>query len=163
MSKTFKQWISQNFTAKSSNELSHTSLSDGKYFVPYDNTILLEFYTKYNEALKTARDEKISVMTHPSDLTDNSTEILLFTPIYKKDEFKGYILGVLPLKSLFTSTFSEPVAQNYLIRLLDADKPVAQFPEEINKDFENSRIEATENFETYGIEWNMGYKPTLAC
>ena len=65
MSKTFKQWFSQHFTATSTNELSHTSLSDGKYFIPNDDSILLEFYTKYNEALK--KNEKLHLVERHLD------------------------------------------------------------------------------------------------
>ena len=60
MSKLFKQWISQKFDAKVNDPLSHTSLSDGKYFIPDDEKILSEFFEKYNIALQ--NNEKLHLV-----------------------------------------------------------------------------------------------------
>ena len=65
MSKLFKQWITDTFISKTNDQLSHTSLSDGKYFVPNDNKILTTFYSKYIDALH--NNEKLHLVERHLD------------------------------------------------------------------------------------------------
>lgn len=82
----------------------------------------LKTYTDRRTALEYARDNNVTVLTRKHTLSQGGSGIIVYTPIFKNDEFGGFIIGVFRTQELFDSILPRDFAQNYSVELqVDGD------------------------------------------
>ena len=107
-------------------------------------------------ALEAARDKRTTVMTRTVELVQGGRGILVYVPIYEKDEFGGFILGVLRVEDLLKTHLPSGFADKYSFELIDGDTKVFNYGESSE---DNSTWIVEENVESHGVTFKANVFP----
>lgn len=83
----------------------------------------LSFESRRKMALDNARNQKKIIMTQSIDLVQGGKGVLVYIPLYVKNEFDGFLLGVFRLKE-FLDTVLEEFSPDYSITLFEEQNEI---------------------------------------
>ena len=79
----------------------------------------LAFEQRRRTALETARDRRAITATHAIDLVQGDQGFLVYVPIFKDDDFGGFILGVFRIEVLLDALLNEVTRSGHGIAVFD--------------------------------------------
>ena len=103
-------------------------------------------------ALEKARDSGEITMTSSIELVQGGKGFLVFLPIFKGNNFDGFILGVFRYQPLFDKVL-EAVAPGFLITIYDRDEKI--YYREIPGSLHDEELCMKSEVELYGIIWRL--------
>jgi PAS domain S-box-containing protein len=107
--------------------------------------------------LETVRDRREVLVTRPVDLGPGGKGFLVYVPIFHRDAFEGFVLGVFRFQPLLDGILSESVARGYSIALFHG-------AEELYRRGDASRQREDEwsqetDIDVYGTTWRVRVWP----
>ena len=79
----------------------------------------LAFEQRRRTALETARDRRAITATHAIDLVQGDQGFLVYVPIFKGNDFGGFILGVFRMEALLNALLHEVIRSGHGIAVFD--------------------------------------------
>ncbi len=108
-------------------------------------------------ALELARDGRVTMITRPVQLAQGGVGVLVYVPIYYRDKFSGFIVGVVRVRELFDAILLPTLAPGYSVAIFDGDEKIydhafSPFPAEPDWVVENKIAE-------YHVDWRVKLWP----
>ncbi|TVP60958.1 MAG: response regulator [Nodularia sp. (in: Bacteria)] len=115
----------------------------------------LDLAHKSQQSTTAARDRLQTTVSPTFNLVQGGKGFLVSVPLFRENQFDGFILGVFQIQSLLDSVFQIP--QGYNIRVLDGQDLIYQHNSQI---LGQSPYQQEVNIDLYEINWRVQVYPT---
>ena len=120
----------------------------------------LAFEERRRDALEAARDRKKETVTRTINLVQGGKGFLVYVPIFVKEKFDGFIMGVFRIESLFHTLLKENVAPGYAIAIFDGDEEIYRRFDENSEEELKRKWSKVREVNLDGVTWKIEVWPT---
>lgn len=120
--------------------------------------LYLGFDPHRRTALEAARDLQDVNLTYAIELVSGGKGFLCFVPLFKNQEFDGFILGVFRTEPLLNSILSKASLNGYAFTLFDDHEPIYSYNSGIEK--YQSQWQQTRTIHLKRVTWDLQIWPT---
>lgn len=109
----------------------------------------------WKSILEQARQTGQGVVLHKPKLAQGGRGVIAYCPIGRGDNFKGLVVGVFSVETLFKTMLNPQIVKNYNIRVTQGDELIYKSGD----DFDSYKYTATENISFTNDQWQMTISP----
>ncbi len=107
--------------------------------------------------LEKAKNERLTTSGYCDELVDGGKGFFALVPIYTKDKFEGYIIGIFRVDKFIELSFSSNTLENYSVAVFDNNLELYQSQK---ADEVSEKFKLNETINIYGNSWDMVIMPT---
>ena len=111
-------------------------------------------------ALEGARDRGEALVLSAHDLEHFEDHLFIFVPLFARDEFQGYVLGILDLHSFLDRVFIERGISDYSAIVRDGDKAIYDHDDDDADPSDQWRRRT--KIQAQGQEWSLEFWPSAS-
>ena len=117
----------------------------------------LAFEERRRVALEAARDRHEVTVTRSINLVQGGKGFLVYVPIFRENDFDGFILGVFRIEQLINHILSDDIFRDYSITVFDGDDEIYnRYSIDLGLDEECAQETETD---FYGVSWRIRLCP----
>lgn len=116
----------------------------------------LDFEKKRKEALEISKNKHQFYLTDTVNLVQGETGFLVYVPIFKKEQFDGFIIGVFKVNNFLNHILQDFNFQEYIVNIYDNSELIYT---NISDGKKNTNFKFETDFEYKGLNWNLQLIP----
>jgi PAS domain S-box-containing protein len=118
----------------------------------------LGFEPRRRKALEIARDRREATLTHAVNLVQGDKGFLSYIPIFKNQEFDGFILGVFRNEPFLNSILNQTFLNGCAFTLFDNQEPIYSYNADIQK--YKAQWQQIIRIQLHEVTWTLQIWPT---